>query len=265
MMKRQHLLKIIFVLCIALVSVSLFGDVYAQTKKSKKQKTKPKAKTEIHVAPGSRVTPTFNGGPGTVEHYFFPTRVGTTWMHRTVRFVFNDTGNVVNTDTAYNVQTVLSNSAFSIQKLPLIQCESYGYSSKGKDTTEKSMVYYYVDDSIAMTVMNNSVSNILNRVFLVTPLTDSSAWHEKYGDTSYCAIESIMDSCTTPMRKFDSVICTVSRSGYKELRKYYAPRFGLVKTIFRSPGQGGHGVVAVVTEMMAMSVPEEKNVEILKQ
>ena len=57
------------------------------------------------------------------------------------------------------------------------------------------------------------------------------------------------------MQKFDTALCTITRVGYSELRKYYAPGYGLVKSIYRAPGRGGHGLVAVITEMTSMILP----------
>ena len=257
-MNFRQLQKIIFfVLCITIALASITDDGYAHNKGKSKKKPKAKSKNAIRITPGSQITPTHSGSRGTVQYYFFPISVGASWTHRTVRLIFDDSGKIVTTDTTFNTQRVVSNTAFSLQKLPLVKYESFGLKSGSKDTV-RSDGYYYVDDSVAMTVFNNSVTNVLNRIFLVAPLVEGNAWREKDGDSTFCVIKSLTDSCITTMRKFDTALCTITRVGYSELRKYYAPGFGLVKSIYRTVGKGGHGIMAVVIEMTALTLPEEK-------
>lgn len=236
------------VLCIVGVFFSQV-DVHAQTSK---KKTKKKPKKTIQQAPKVELKPTFTREAGTVASYFFPTDSGAAWQMRTIRMQFDDTGKIIACDTAFNEQRVISNKGFSLQRLPLVICETKGYVLGGRDTAV-GKAYYYVDDSIAMTVLNNSISHIENRVFLVAPLNDSNAWHEKYDDSVFCAIETMTDSVQTPIGRFDSVITTVTRVGYTELRKYYVQGYGLVKIIFRAPGPGGKGLMAIKTEMIAIT------------
>jgi hypothetical protein len=231
------------------------GESFAQKKKPSKQKKQDK--TKIMVDPSKNFLPTRTFASGTVGSYFFPRWVGSTWMHRTVRLIFDDTGKVVRTDTSFAIQTVVSDTAFSLQHLPLMKCETIGFLAHSADSI-RSSVYYYVDDSVAMTVVNNSVTSVDNRVFLVGPLRDSNAWHEKYDDSVSCVIVSMSDSVVTPMRRFDSVLTTVTRHGYSELRKNYVQGFGLVKSVFRAPGPGGHGIVAIMTEMIAIAPAGKK-------
>lgn len=236
------------VLCLLIV---LFFADSADAQTSKK-KTKKKPKKTVQQAPKVEVKPTFTREPGTVASYFFPTDSGAAWQMRTIRMQFDDTGKIVASDTTFNEQRVTSNKGFSLQQLPIVICETKGYKLGGLDTAV-GKAFYYVDDSIAMTVLNNSVSHIENRVFLVAPLNDSNAWHEKYDDSVYCVIESMNDSIETPIGHFDSVITTVTRVGFTELRKYFVQGYGLVKIIFRAPGPGGRGLMAIKTEMMALA------------
>jgi hypothetical protein len=242
--------KIGFLVLCLLTALFFAVGADAQTTK-KKAKKKPKKQT-LQQAPKVEIKPTFTRAPGTVASYFFPTDSGTAWQMRTIRLQFDDTGKIVSSDTTFNQQKVLSNKGFSLQKLPLVVCETKGYKLGGLDTAV-GKAYYYVDDSIAMTVLNNSVNNIENRVFLVAPLHDSNAWHEKYDDSVYCAIESMTDSVEVPVGRFDSVLTTVTRVGYTELRKYYVQGYGLVKILFRAPGPGGRGLMAIKSEMMALA------------
>jgi hypothetical protein len=66
-------------------------------------------------------------------------------------------------------------------------------------------------------------------------------------------IASMNDSVETPVGRFDSVITTITRVGFTELRKYFVQGYGLVKIIFRAPGPGGRGLVVIKTEMMALA------------
>jgi hypothetical protein len=109
-----------------------------------------------------------------------------------------------------------------------------------------------------MTVFNNSITNQENRFFLVAPITLRNAWHEKYEDTIVTAVAGFVDSVITPIGIFDSVLVTLTQQQYSDMRKYYVPGHGIVKTIFRSPGPGGNGLVIVTTEMMAFKAAEDK-------
>jgi len=225
-------------------------------KGKKKSSSKTEApKTQIKVTPGAKLKPTRTGEPGTVMSYFWPMKPGASWTHRTVRLRMDDSGKVVATDTSFNMHRVIADTGYSLQHLPIVQCETRGYKSGGLDTA-RGTAFYYVDDSIAMTVMNNSINHRLNAVFLVSPLREGNAWHEKYDDTAYCVISGLVDSLNTPVGMLDSVLMTVTRVGYTELVKFYAQGYGLVKSVFRAPGPGSHGVVAMITEMVALKPPD---------
>jgi hypothetical protein len=118
---------------------------------------------------------------------------------------------------------------------------------------------YYVDDSIAMTVVNNSVTHIENRVFLVSPLKVGNAWHEKYDDSIYCVIVSLSDSVETPLGTFDSAMVTVTRAGYAEMTKWYVQGYGLIRSVYRAPGPSSRGLIVVLTEMISLSKRDREN------
>jgi len=242
---------------LAFLGIMLLTTSEANAQKSKKKSSSKteKPKTEIRIQPGAKLIPTHTGAPGTVMSYFWPMKPGTEWTHRTVRIRMDDAGIVMASDTAYNTHRVISDSEFSLQQLPIVKCETKGYRAGSLDTG-RSVAFYYVDDSIAMTVMNNSINHRLNAVFLVSPLREGNAWHEKYDDTAYCVIGGLVDSVATPIGVFDSVMMTVTRVGYTELVKFYAQGYGLIKSVFRAPGPGSHGVVAMVTEMVALRPPD---------
>ncbi len=242
---------------LAFLVVMLFGIDEAAAQKSKKKSSSKtdKPKTQVQVREGSKLKPTRTGEPGTAISYFWPMKPGASWTHRTVRLRMDDSGRVVASDTAFNTHRVISDTAFSLQHLPLVLCETKGYRVGGLDTG-RATAHYYVDDSIAMMVMNNSINNRLNAVFLVAPLKQGNAWHEKYDDSVYCVIGDFLDSVETPVGTFDSVLMTVTRVGYTELVKFYAQGYGLVKSVFRAPGPGSIGVVAMITEMVALKPPD---------
>lgn len=242
---------------LAFLIMLLFGIDEAAAQKSKKKSSSKteQPKTQVKVREGAKLKPTHTGAPGTAISYFWPMKPGASWTHRTVRIRMDEAGKVVATDTAFNTHRVISDTDFSLQHLPIVRCETSGYKAGGLDTG-KATAYYYVDDSIAMTVMNNSINHRLNAVFLVAPLREGNAWHEKYDDSVYCMIGDFLDSVETPVGTFDSVLMTVTRVGYTELVKFYAQGYGLVKSVFRAPGPGSVGVLAMVTEMVALKPPD---------
>lgn len=242
------------------LGLASLGACDAAAQKGKKKKSSPATESAaIRVDSLPRFQPTRTRAPGTVASYFWPMQTGASWLHRTVRIRMDDSAKVIATDTSFNMHRVISDTAFSLQRLPLVTCEVKGYLPGGLDTG-RGFATYYADDSVAMTVVNNSVTHRLNNIFLVSPLTEGNAWHEKYDDSAYCVISGWVDSVVTPMKRFDSVLVTVTRAGHTELVKFYAQGYGLIKSVFRSPGPGNHGLVAMVTEMMALKPPEKKEI-----
>ena len=233
--------------------IAIFADSsIAQIKKKKKKKPK----SSIHLAPPSNFIPTMTGAPGTVKYYFFPNAVGTRWTLRTVELILDQKGKLARADTIFTESEVVDSNRFSLQRLPLMVTSDSSYRDTGVGVRSESV--YYVDDSVAMTVFNNSITNEDNRFFLVAPLILRNAWHEKAEDTTISAIAGFVDSVITPMGRFDSVLVTLTQLQNSDMRKYYAPGHGIVKTIFRSSGPGGRGLVIVTTEMIAFKSPEEE-------
>ena len=225
-------------------------------KKKTKAKKKPTSKKTISISPSSRLKPTMTGTSGTVKYYFFPTDTGTWWKLRTVQLYIDQNNKVARADTLFSESLVIDNKSFSLQRLPLLVTSDTSYKSTGVGVRSQST--YYVDDSIAMTVFNNSVTHGENRIFLVAPVKLRNAWHEKLEDTTVTAIAGFVDSVVTPIGTFDSVLVTLTQQQYADMRKYYVPGRGIVKTIFRSPGPSGRGLVIVSTEMVAFKKPGEK-------
>jgi hypothetical protein len=170
--------------------------------------------------------------------------------------LFYQNGKLARADTLFSESLVIDNKRFSLQRFPLMVTSDTSYKSTGVGVRSESS--YYVDDSIAMTVFNNSVSHGENRIFLVAPVKLRNAWHERSGDTTVTAIAGFVDSVVTPIGTFDSVLVTLTQPQYSDMRKYYVPGRGIVKTVFRSPGPGGRGLVIVTTEMVAFRKPGNK-------
>ncbi|HET9136631.1 MAG TPA: hypothetical protein VFO76_08335 [Candidatus Kapabacteria bacterium] len=232
-----------------LIAVLAVGVLSPKADAQKKPKKKRKNSSGINILPGEQFTPTRTFAFGTAGSYFFPIRAGAHWTLRTIQALYNDSAKIVRADTVYNRQTVVDSARFSIQGLPLLVCRDYSYRSGATDTL-KSESYYYVDDSIAMTVFNNSIAHRQNRIFLVAPIEIGNHWHDQYDDTTVTMIVGYTDSVVTPAGKFDSVLITLTKREYSDLRKFFAPRTGIVKTVFRTVGPGGHGLVVITMEMI---------------
>jgi len=239
-----------FLVCALLICVGalIITDVStAQTKKKKKKKS------SISIAPPSNFHPTTSGDPGTVKYYFFPNDTGTYWKFRTIQIVLDQQGKLLRADTVYSESRVIANDRFSLQRLPLMVTSDTSYRVGGEGVRSESV--FYVDDSVAMTVFNNSVVGQGNSIFLVAPVKKTNAWHEKQDDTTITAVAGFVDSVVTPLGRFDSVLVTITQQEFSDMRKYYAPGHGIIKTVFRSVGPSGRGLVIVTMEMLEFKKP----------
>ncbi|MEP7235417.1 MAG: hypothetical protein ABI778_08995 [Ignavibacteriota bacterium] len=235
------------------------SNLHVAKKAAKSPKKKSAPKKTVFTTPVTRLHPTTTGKIGTVKYYFFPTDSGAWWKLRTVKFFVDEKGKIAHADTIFTESRVIENKAYSLQGLPLLLTSDTTYRINGEGMRTESA--YYVDDSIAMTVFNNSVSHSENRIFLVAPVITRNAWHEKLEDTTITAIAGFVDSVAIPLGVFDSVLVTLTQSPFADMRKYYVPGYGIVKTMFRSVGPGGRGFVIVTTEMVEFRRPdEEKNI-----
>jgi hypothetical protein len=223
-------------------------------KSKKKTKIVEAPKKTIAITPPSNLKPTMTGAPGTVKSYFFPDRIGAEWTMRTIQLLIDKDNKILRADTLYAQSRVVDTARFSLQRLPVMVTSDTSYKSTGKGVRTESL--FYVDDSIAMTVFNNSISSAENRVFLVTPLKLRNAWHEKFEDSIVTMIAGFGDSVMTPIGRFDHVLVTLTQEDYSDMRKYYAPGHGIIKTVFRSVAPGGNGLIIVTTEMIAFKKPD---------
>jgi hypothetical protein len=222
------------------------ADVFAQDSSD--------VKKTVTLAPPTQLKPTFNGDKGTAKYYFFPNRNGAEWTLRTIQLLIDKDNKIVRADTLFAQSKVIDTARFSLQGLPLMVTSDTSYKSSGIGS--RSEAFYYVDDSIAMTVANNSISNGENRIFLVAPIKLRNAWHEKFEDTIVTMIAGFGDSVVTSLGRFDHVMVTLTQEDYSDMRKYYAPGHGIIKSVYRSVGPSGYGLVIVTTEMIAFKKPD---------
>jgi hypothetical protein len=224
---------------------------------AKKKPKKKKRGMQLRIDPGEHFKPSMSFAQGTVGNYFFPDRKGASWTLRTTQIVLNDSGKVLRRDTVFGKQTVVDTARYSLQRLPLMLTLDEGYRPGSKDTVH-SQSYFYIDDSVAMTVFNNSVTAQQNQTFLVSPLSIGNRWHDKYGDTLTTVIAGFVDSVVTPLGRFDTALVTLTQTPMTDLRKYFARGYGIVRTIYRSPGPQGRGLIIITTEMTECIRPENK-------
>ncbi len=244
---------------LAVVGLAAALTLSAVTSGAQAQKKKPKKKkkgSSLKIDSAMNFMPTRSFAKGTVGSYFFPNRLGAGWTLRTVRTILSDSGKVLKADTIYYHQVVTDTAHFSLQRLPLTVLRDETYGPAKADTTLAES-FFYVDDSLAMTVFNNSITQRQNRIFLVSPLEIGNHWHDTYDDTNITVIVGKVDSLITPVGRFDSVIVTLSRKEYSDFRKFFAPGYGIVKSIFRSPGPKGHGLFIITTDMIECTIPGE--------
>lgn len=258
MRDRSFLRNVCSAAIAALVILSLFiesNGASAQTKQKPKHKKSKKSGFRISIDSAAHFKPTRTFGPNTVGGYFFPAERGASWTLQTVQTVLSDSGKVLRRDTVVNREVVIDTARYSLQGLPLMACRDYAFRPGGTDTV-RSEAFYYVDDSIAMTVFNNSVSHQLNKMFVVAPMRVGNRWHDTYGDSVQTVIAGYVDSVVTPLGRFDSVLVTLTQRGYTDLRKFFARGYGIVRSIFRSPGPSGHGIVLIETDMIECKRPD---------
>ncbi|MBS1904007.1 MAG: hypothetical protein JSS75_09905 [Bacteroidetes bacterium] len=247
-------------LALALAATLFIDPALLNAQQAPKKKKRKKSHFHLSVDSAAHFLPSRSFGPHTVGGYFFPDRKGATWTILTVQTVLNDSTKVVRRDSVINREVVVDTASYSLQGLPLIKCQDRAYKPHGTDTATTD-VFYYVDDSVAMTVFNNSVSHQLNKIFLVSPLEIGNRWHDKYGDSVQTVIAGYADSVITPMGRFDSVLVTLTRMGHADLRKFFARGYGVVKTIFRSPGPSGHGIIIIEATMTECRRPDTRSDE----
>lgn len=251
-MRWSGLVMVICALC-------LVGEASAQTKKPSQKRSKTsekqvdkKATGGISIAKGAKmVRPTSNLDPGSVGYYFYPMTPGSYWKTRTIKSLYDLQDSLIASDTLFHKETVSTNSAPSIQGLPLIKCLSKSFRrGQNEDSAQAQEVAYYVDDSLIMAVFNNSITHSENVSLLTSPLREGLIWPERFEDTIGTKVVSLNESVVTPAGKFDHAVLTSTRLGFGELSKYFVGGNGIVKMIFRGFANGGMGKIVVTTDLM---------------
>ena len=201
---------------------------------------------------GSKMArPTTNLDPGSVGYYFYPMTPGSYWTMRTVKSLYDLDNKLLASDTLFSTETVSTNSAASIQGLPLIKCISKSYKpGQSKDVAAAEEVTYYVDDSLIMAVFNNSITHNQNVALLTTPLREGYIWPERFEDTIVTQVISTKEPVETPAGKFENAVVTSTKLGQGELSKYFVGQKGIVKMVFQGPAAGGRGSLVVTTDLM---------------
>jgi hypothetical protein len=228
--------------------------VVAAKKKTAPAKKTTESKKTISLAPPSQLKPTMTGVPGTVKSYFFPDKIGASWKMRTIQVLLDKDKKFVRADTVFAESKVIDTARFSLQRLPLMVTSDSAY--RPNDSGIRGESIYYVDDSVAMTVFNNSITHGENRIFLVSPLKVKNAWHEKAEDTIVTMIAGFGDSVMTPIGKLNNVMVTLTQQDFSDMRVYFAPGYGIVKSVYRSVGPSGKGLVIVTSEMIEFKKPD---------
>jgi hypothetical protein len=224
-----------------------------QSKKqaSAKEQLDNQIKSSISKAKGAKVRPTSNLNPGSVGYYFYPMTPGSYWKMRTVKSLYDHENKLVASDTMFHRETVTTNSAPSMQGLPLIKCQSKSFRpGQLEDSAVAQEVTYYVDDSLIMAVFNNSVSHNENVALLTSPLREGYVWPERFEDTIGTMVMSLHEPVETPAGKFDNAVVTSTRLGFGELSKYFVGGKGIVKMVFNGVASNGQGRILVTTDLM---------------
>jgi hypothetical protein len=239
--------QLMTVLCI----LFLVGGADAQQKTTSKKKVGAKA-GKVKSAKKRKAKafrPTWAYGEGSIGRYFYPHQIGSSWTMRTTSAMFDASNTVIGTDTMINTERVLSDTNRSLQGLPILIVESSSRRLRGDTTAKVEYVQYYVDDSIVMAIINNSVTSADNKTLLVSPLKVGTAWKESIDDTAHARIVSLSEPVQTAYGSWDKSVVVSTKLGKGELAKYFVKDVGLVKVQFRGPGRNDVGAYVVTTEL----------------
>jgi hypothetical protein len=235
------------------------GSAAAQTAKSRTSHTRPtKSKKPKKPAiklgqPTGSFHPTCNLDSGSVGFYFFPANLGAKWTMRVITQLIDNQSKVVKADTSYSFERVVSDSNTTLQGAPVLEVESSAaYKPGGELTARTQQVTYYVDDSIAMLVVNHTLVGADNRYFLVNPLVVGNHWHDNPEDTVVSQIIATNEPVSVPYGSFAKSIVVRTRLHDGELSKFFVPGVGIAKTVYRGWPERLNGILVVTTELIAL-------------
>ncbi len=231
-------------LVVACLGVASGSDLLGQSSK--------KPKRSLHIAKPSaaqRFTPTFYLDSNSVGNFFFPANLGAAWTIRRVTHVFDDSSRIIEGDTVFSIERIVNDSALTLQGLPYLICENSVFKPGSHQDIVRHESQYYVDDSVVMAILNNSVSYYGNHTMLVNPLKLGAHWKDQREDTLVSRIVSTDEVVTTSMGTFHALVVTTTLQ-HGELAKYFVRGVGIVKTVFRGLPPSGIGAYVVTNELV---------------
>lgn len=254
----KYFVCIVLVLSFALTSGGASAQTKTSPKATKAHKTHLSHKT--HKSPKTPATstrvigrPTYNLDSNSVGNYFFPANLGAKWTMRVITRILDNHSKLIRVDTSYSFERVVNDSNRTIQGAPVVEVESSAPYKWGEELTAATQpVTYYVDDSIAMFVINHSLTSTDNRFLLVNPLKVGNHWHDKQEDTVVSEIIALNEPVTVPYGTFQKSVVVRTRTRDGELSKYFVPGVGIAKMVYRGWPERLNGIVFVTTELIAL-------------
>lgn len=261
-------MKFIVCLVVCLVAFDGGGFAAAQTAAKKSQtsrtsqtgpKHKAKHRKAISVAkPAAVLHPTCELDSGSVGYYYFPANLGAKWTMRVITQIYDAKSQLVQTDTSFSFEHVVSDSNTTLRSEPVLEVESSApYKAGGEFTARTMPVTYYIDDSVVMFVVNHSLTSSENRFLLVNPLTVGNHWHDRAEDTVVSEIIATHEPVTVPYGAFKNALVVRTRTQTGDLSKYFVPGVGIAKMVYRGWPERLNGTVVVTTELIALDKGDE--------
>ncbi len=215
----------------------------------------------IHLStvPRSRFHPTCNLDSNSVGFYFFPANVGAKWTLRTISQVLDLNNKVLKCDTTFSFERVVSDSNYTLQGLPVLDCESsMPYHAGQEDSAKIQKVEYYLDDSVVMTVFNHSITSELNHYLLVNQLDSGASWKDVTDDTTRTTVLATEEPVSTPIGDFSKSLVVQTPAEFGEMSKYFVKGVGIVKVIFRGITPQQNGTFVVTSDLAALDRGDPK-------
>jgi hypothetical protein len=172
---------------------------------------------------------------------------------RIITQIFDTKSKLVQSDTSFSFERVVSDSNTTLRLEPVLEVESSApFKAGGELTAQTRPVTYYLDDSVVMFVINHSLTSSENRFLLVNPLTVGNHWHDRAEDTVVSEIIALQEPVTVPYGAFQNALVVRTRTQTGDLSKYFVPGVGIAKMVYRGWPEGLNGTVVVSTELVAL-------------
>jgi len=224
-------------------------------------KPKPAKRPGVHLstAPTAAFRPTCNLDSNSVGAYFFPANLGAKWTFRTISQTLDVHNTLLQSDTMFSFERVVSDTNRSIQGFPVLRCESsMPYHAGGEDTAKVQTVEYYVDDSVVMTVFNHSLTSAVNHVMIVNPLQMGASWKDVSEDTIRTTVIATEEPVSTPIGDFSKSLVVRTPAGFGEMSKYFVKGVGIVKIVFRGIPPQQNATFVHTSELVALDRGDPK-------